>query len=94
MTIARINEFHAAVGNGDELFALLTSFTGAIKDLDGCLSVSALRAHEDPDLTVIYEVWESVAAHEAAAQEIPPDAVASAVALLAQPPAGQYFDVA
>lgn len=93
MTIARINEFHATSGQGDALHELLTSFTNTIRGAQGCISVNALRSQTDSDFTVIYEVWESVSAHEAAAREIPADAVASAIALLREPPVGQYFDV-
>lgn len=93
MSIARINEFHALAGRGDELYTLLTSFTEAINDIPGCVSVDALRSQEDPDFVVIYEVWESVADHQRAAQEIPADSVAAAVALLTEPPVGQYFEI-
>ncbi|MFA7266480.1 MAG: antibiotic biosynthesis monooxygenase family protein [Candidatus Nanopelagicales bacterium] len=93
MTVARINEFRAITGRGDELHTLLTGFTDAIRETPGCVSVQALRSLHDPDFTVIFEVWESVSAHEAAAQAIPADDVQAAVALLVSPPKGEYFTV-
>lgn len=93
MAIARINEFHAAPGNGDVLHDLLASFVGEIAAIDGCLAASVLRSQDDTETTVIYEVWESVAHHQAAAREIPAESVQSAIELLSRPPRGEYFDV-
>ena len=93
MTIARINEFHSTPGQGDTLHALLASFADAIATTEGCESVSVLRSQADPDTIVIYEVWESVEHHQAAARVIPADAIESTIALLTTPPEGEYFDV-
>lgn len=93
MTIARINSFTANAGSGDQLHERLASFADTIRSSFGCHEVSVLRATDDPNKVVIYEVWDSVDEHLAAAQAIPPDAVQSVVALLAEPPAGEYFDI-
>ncbi len=93
MAIARINEFHSTPGLGDALHERLMSFADVITSSDGCVSVSVLRSQEDPDTTVIYEVWESVDHHQAAAKVIPAEAIESTIALLTGPPKGEYFDV-
>ncbi|MGV1036010.1 MAG: putative quinol monooxygenase [Candidatus Nanopelagicales bacterium] len=93
MAIARINEFTAADGNGEELHQLLESFADQIRGSSGCLSVSVLRSQEDANRNVVYEVWDSVDDHQTAASVIPADAVDTVVAMLSGPPIGEYFDL-
>jgi len=39
----------------------------------------------------VLEVWESIEAHQASVQDIPPESLAEVMALLDGPPAGAYY---
>ncbi len=91
MTIARINTFIAAADHQAELGERLESIVGTIRSAAGCQSATMLQAVDEPVKFVIYEVWDSVDAHQQAAGVIPADLIASTVAMLAMPPSGEYF---
>lgn len=92
MAITRINEFHAAPDQAAALHDSLSAVIGAIESAPGCLGCQLLRAQGDPASLVIVERWESVAAHQAAATRIPAEQLAAVRPLLANPPAGRYYD--
>jgi quinol monooxygenase YgiN len=91
MNVTRINEFRAKDGEDVNLYALLASFLPIITAADGCQSCQLLHNLDDPARLVIIEVWDSVAAHQAAAKKIPPQHVEKALELLACPPRGAYY---
>lgn len=91
MPVTRINEFQAQEGRGDDLRQLLASFIPTIESAPGCISCQLLKSQGDPDRLVVIEVWESVEAHQAATQDIPPEALQDASQLMARTPQGDYF---
>ena len=91
MTITRINEFHAQEGNGKALFDLVASFVPMIKSSRGCLSCQLFVDTDDADHIVVVEQWQTVADHQASAQNIPPETIQSAMQLMAGPPKGYYL---
>ena len=91
MAITRINHFEAKPGSAAELRAFLTSVVGVIQSTAGCRSVRLLEALDAPQRLVIVEVWDSVAAHQAAAGAIPAAQLEMAMALFAAPPRGEYY---
>jgi quinol monooxygenase YgiN len=84
MAITRINHFEAKPESAAELRAFLTSVVGVIQSTAGCRSVRLLEALDAPQRLVIVEVWDSVAAHQAAAGAIPAAQLEKATALVAQ----------
>ena len=91
MSVTRINEFRARAGKTDELRDFLASIVPGIASADGCQSCRLLQSDGDLARFVVVEVWDDIAAHQASAQSIPPDALASVASLLDGPPRGEYF---
>jgi quinol monooxygenase YgiN len=91
MSVTRINEFRARGGQGGALRRRLELFLPIIRSSQGCRSCELLEGLDDPDQIAIVEVWESVEAHQAAAQNIPPETIQETVALLAEPAKGVYY---
>lgn len=91
MSVTRINEFRAKDGEDDSLYALLASFLPIIASADGCQSCQLLHKLDDPARLVIIEAWDSVEAHQAAAEMIAPQNLEKAQELLACPPRGAYY---
>ena len=91
MTITRINNFQAKVGNGDELFESLKALQPMIAAFEGCLACSAVREEGDENHIVIIEMWETVEAHKAALSTVPLETFAPVMALVAEPPSGAYY---
>lgn len=91
MSITRINQFTAKPGAEQDLYAFLAGVIATIRACPGCLSCTLLRGAEDPGELAIIETWSDIAAHQAAAQAIPPQQLAQAMALLAKPPVGRYY---
>ena len=91
MSITRINTFQAGAGQGDALYALLATFVPVIEAAEGCLSCQLLQNWDDPDRLIVVEQWQSVEAHQASVTDIPPEALAEAMKLLAAPPKGVYY---
>lgn len=92
MSIVRINEFRATLGEASALRSFLQSVIDIIRTAPGCQSCELLVRHEDDTNMVIVERWDSIAAHQAAASMIPSEKLAEVRPLLAEPPAGHYFD--
>jgi quinol monooxygenase YgiN len=92
MPITRINEFTAPPDKATELGEFLRSVIALILDAPGCRSCQLLHHHDDPVRYAIIEVWDSIEAHQAAASRIPPDLLAQARALFAEPARGAYYD--
>jgi quinol monooxygenase YgiN len=93
MPIVRINEFRAAPDKAAALRDFLRSVIEVIETSPGCERCELLADQEDSARLVIVEKWASVAAHQAAAERIPPEKLAEVRPLLAQPPSGRYHDV-
>jgi quinol monooxygenase YgiN len=91
MAIVRINEFRALDGRAEELHGLLARALPAIESSAGCRSARLLRSADDAARFVVIEEWDSVAAHRDSLRSIPPEALADALQLLSEPPAGRYF---
>ena len=91
MSVTRINEFRARPDQGDELHELVAGFVPTIEASSGCRSCRLLRGIEDPTRIVVIEEWETVEAHQAAMRDIPTDGLQAAMALLAEPPRGEYL---
>lgn len=93
MPVTRINEFTAAPDQGDALRDFLVSVIDRILGADGCQSCQLLRHHDDGARFAIVEVWDSIESHQAAASRIPPELLAQARTLFAEPARGAYYDV-
>lgn len=91
MSIIRINSFHAKTGSGDALRDLLRATVPPIVAKAGCLSCQVIQHVEEPERIVVIERWETIAAHQAAAQQIPVHAFERVMQLLARRPEGEYF---
>jgi quinol monooxygenase YgiN len=91
MRTTRINTFIAKDGMVNELHEFLVSIISVITQLPGCESCHLLRRQDNAHELVIIESWTSVAAHQAAAQAIPPEKIAMVMPLLSQPPSGAYY---
>ena len=91
MSITRINEFQAREGEGDSLRELIRSFVPLIETSQGCHSCQLLQNQEDPTQIVVIEVWDSIEAHQASADNITPGTMEAATRLLAGPPRGGYY---
>ena len=92
MPITRINEFRAAPEQSDTLRDFLLSVIERILGADGCQSCQLLRHHDDDARFAIVEVWDSIDSHQAAASRIPPELLAQARPLFAEPARGAYYD--
>ena len=89
--ITRINHFIAKPGSGDELYDLIHSFLPYIRESDGCLDARILRSTENADEVVVIEVWRDEESHRASAANVPEGTVQKAMALMAGPPTGAYY---
>jgi len=92
MTIVRINEFSAAPNQAAGLRAFLSSVIATVTEAPGCLHCELLVDPEDLARFVIVERWESIAAHQAAAQRIPAEKMAEVKTLLGDAPRGRYYE--
>lgn len=90
--ITRINEFKAPPDQASALGAFLGSVIGLILDAPGCRSCQLLRHHDDETRFAIIEVWDSIEAHQASVSRIPPELLAQAKTLFAEPARGAYYD--
>lgn len=91
MTITRTNHFEAQAGQEEALYAFLQSIIGLVQGCPGCISCTLYRGVEQPAQLLIIEEWQSVEAHQNAAQAVPPEKIGEALKLLAKPPAGMYY---
>lgn len=91
MSVLRINKFHTKEGQGDKVREILRSFDAVFRSNAGYESHKVLQNVNDPNQIVVIEVWESVEAHQAAAQKIPVHAFESVMSLLDGRPSGEYY---
>jgi len=92
MSIVRINEFQAAADKATALRQFLRSVINVIERSPGCQGCELLADQEDDTRLAIIETWDSIAAHQAAATQIPPEKIAEVRPLLAEPSKGRYYD--
>ncbi len=92
MPIVRINEFHAAADKATALREFLRSVIEIVEKLPGCQGCELLADHKDDSRLAIVETWDSIAAHQAAATQIPPEKIAEVRPLLAEPAKGRYYE--
>ena len=91
MSVIRINKFQAKAGQGDQVRDILRSFDSIFRSNAGYESHQVLQNVDDPNQVVVIEVWESVTAHQAAAQNIPVHAFEQVMSLLDGRPSGTYY---
>jgi quinol monooxygenase YgiN len=91
MSITRINEFRAKDGKAEELRVFLAALIPTIAAIAGCQSCQLLQHHDEPTRLIVLEIWESIAAHQASVQHIPPEALAEVMTLLDGRPTGAYY---
>lgn len=92
MSIARINQFQAKPGKGQDLRELLLSFVPAVRATEGCESAQLLVSNANPDRMVMLEVWSDAEAHKKSVRNIPEGDVKRLLALVAAPPKGGFYD--
>ena len=68
-----INEFRVHDDQGKALRDLIASFVPLIEATEDCRSCRSLQHQDDPTRLVFIEEGESVEAHRASAQAIPPE---------------------
>ncbi len=91
MSITRLNEFEAAEGKEDALYAFLQSILPHIAGSEGCVSCELLRHQDNPTKFVILERWVSVAAHQQSLANFPKEDMQAIMPLLGAPPKGAYY---
>lgn len=91
MAITRINEFEAAEGESENLFAFLQSLLPYIRSSEGCISCELLRDAQQPNKFVVLERWDSVDAHKKSIERFPKEKIAAAMPLFGAPPKGTYY---
>jgi quinol monooxygenase YgiN len=91
MAIKRITKFNARIERVSELADLLKSVLPVIKDSPGCISCTLMQASESPEQLIVIEEWESIPAHQASLQSIPPDKMRQALGFLAGLPEADYY---
>lgn len=91
MSVIRINRFYTKEGQGDKVKELLLSFGPIFRANEGYDSHQVLQSVDDPNQIVVIEVWESIAAHRMAAQNIPVHAFEQVMQLLDGSPTGEYY---
>ena len=91
MPVTRINEFHAAPGREAALRAFLDRVIVLVSAAPGCESCELLVDPTDASRFLILEAWTDIAAHQAAASQVPPDMYAAFKELIAEPPRGRYY---
>jgi quinol monooxygenase YgiN len=89
--ITRINEFHAAPGQGDALLAALRGIVPTILAAPGCRSCELLQGLDEPARVAIVEVWDSVESHKAALKATTHGMFEPVSKLLDRSPTGAYF---
>jgi quinol monooxygenase YgiN len=91
MSITRITRFQAKPGMVDQLRAFLQTVISMVLQAPGCETCRLLHNQEHDHELVIIEEWVSVAAHQAAAKNIPSEKIAEVMPMLANPPSGAYY---
>lgn len=91
MAITRINEFHAVEGKGGELKAALKVVMSQVKEAPGCQRCRLMEDPTNPTRLAIFEKWDDVEAHQAAADCVTPAQQQEIQLLLADAPIGRYY---
>lgn len=91
MPITRIVHYRARPGAEEALHNALLETVPMIANAEGCLKVRMLSSLDDGAEFVMYEEWESIKSHRAAAAGFPAALAATAAALLAVPPKSSYY---
>ncbi len=92
MSITRINQFQAAEGKSEELFAFLKSLIPYISSSEGCLSCEVLQSQDNQDEFVVLEKWASVESHKKSIEGYPKEEMQSAMVLFGAPPKGAFYN--
>jgi len=92
MSIAYIGQSQAKPDQAESLRKLYLSVVQpAVQGSEGCESCRFFQSENDPTKFLGIEVWTSVEAHRAAVKNIPKDAIAEFMKLVAGAPAGGYY---
>ncbi|MCE9684808.1 antibiotic biosynthesis monooxygenase [Shewanella sp. AS16] len=91
MTITRINEFVAAEGKAEELFAFLKSLIPHISSSEGCELCEVLQSADDKNRFVVLEKWLSVESHTQSVANFPKEQMQAAMPLFGAPPKGCFY---
>ena len=92
MSVIYIGQSQAKPDTIDELLHLLSSVVvPAVNSSAGCESCRFYQNEDDPTRFIGIEVWSSVEAHRAAIKNIPADAIAAFMKLVAGTPGGGYY---
>lgn len=92
MAITRLNHFHARAGEEDALFEALKAVVPLIRDLKGCTRCEIMRDTDKHAHIIILEGWQRIDDHKAALSAIPQETFEPVMALLDEPPYGNYFE--
>lgn len=91
MSVTYIGQSQAKPDTIDELRHLLSSVVvPAVNSSPGCESCRFYQSEDDPSRFIGIEVWTSVEAHRAAIRNIPANAIAEFMKLVAAAPTGGY----
>jgi quinol monooxygenase YgiN len=92
MSIIRFGEIQAHEGQAGALLEhLMAHFVPGIESSPGWIAYQILQRQDNPSRIIIIEVWESLEAHQASAQSIPPEVVAKVRELVAGSLSGGYY---
>ena len=92
MSVIYIGQSQAKPDTIEEMSHLLSSVViPAVNSSAGCESCRFYQSEDDPTRFIGIEVWSSVEAHRAAIKNIPPDAIAEFIKLVAGSPGGGYY---
>lgn len=92
MSIAHTTELRAKEGLANTLLNRLEALASQIIPLAGCLKCRVLKSQVDPNVVVLFDVWESKEARLNSDITIPSDTLEEAN-LLAEQPNSRYFTV-
>lgn len=93
MSVTRINEFQAAAGESENLFAFLKSLVPYIRGSKGCISCEVLRNSLVSDSFVVIEKWDSIESHQTSIALAPKEKFQEAMKLFGAPPKGNYYHI-
>lgn len=91
MTVTRIIHFRAKPGVEEALHKALLETAPVIANAKGCQKVRILPSLDDGAEFVVYEEWDSIEAHRAAAEKFPADVAEKVTSLLAATPRADYY---
>ena len=91
MAITRINEFQAAEGKEQELYAFLQGLIPYISSSEGNLQCDVLRKKDSKAHFVVLEKWESEEAHQESVANYPKEEMQAAMSLFGAPPVSTSY---